>query len=176
MYPVPGHLAFSILGNRYFQAEWIPIILGVFTPDLIDKPLNDILFLTPHGRCVMHSLAGLVAVVGIVYYFTNWKTAYSYGIGHFSHLLADADFIPWFWPFLSYQYPSGIDTLDLFRNPMSIVIPSWIAMESILVGLAVFLYSRYAQNRSIQAAILLAFAALSVYRITRIRPGTLHLP
>ncbi len=176
MYPVPGHLALSILGNRYFQAEWVPVILGAFMPDLIDKPLNDIFYLTPYGRYAMHSLAGLAAAVGIVCFFTNWKTAYSYGLGHFSHLLADADFIPWFWPFLSYQYPSGIDTLDLFRNPMFIVIPSWVVMESILIGLAVVLYSRFTQKRSIQTIVLLAFAALSVYRITRIRPDTLHLP
>lgn len=169
MYPIPGHTAFSVLGNRYFQADWIPVLIGGVLPDLIDKPLNDVFFWTPYGRYAMHSLAGCAIATLIVYLATNWKTASAYLVGHLSHLFADLDFNPWFWPFVEYQYPPGSDFLDLFRNPSVILFPYWIVQECIILGLSVFLYTRYTKRKSIQAAILIAILALSLYRITRQR-------
>jgi hypothetical protein len=169
LYPIPGHTAFSILGNRYFQADWIPVLIGGILPDLIDKPLNDVFLWTPYGRYAMHSLAGCAAVTLLVYFFTNWKTASSYTIGHFSHLIADMDFNPWFWPFVEYRYPQGSNFLDIFRNPSMILFPYWIALEFIILGLAILLYTRFAKKKPVQAAILIAIAALSIYRITRQR-------
>lgn len=172
MYPVPGHLAYSILGNRYFLADWIPVLIGGILPDLIDKPLNDILLITPYGRYAMHSFAGLAAATLIAYWFTNRKTACSYLIGHLSHLIADMDFNPWFWPFVEYKFPPGTDILDLYRKPAAILFPEWIAMETVILALALFLYTRYAEKRSVQASVLIAIAAISMYRITRQRPET----
>lgn len=171
MYPIPGHVAFSILGNRYFQADWIPVLIGGIMPDLIDKPLNDIFLITPYGRYAMHSFLGLAVATLIAYFLTNWKTACSYTIGHFSHLIADMDFNPWFWPFIDYKFPPGIDVLDLYRNPSIILFPKWILMESVILALAIFLYTRFAQKRSVQASVLVAIAAISIYRITRQRHG-----
>ncbi len=169
MYPVPGHLAFSILGARYFNADLIPVIAGGFLPDLIDKPLNDIFYITPYGRCPMHSLLGVAVVTLAVHLIFNWRIAYSYMIGHLAHLIGDADFVPWFWPFIEYDYPDGIDILDIMEKPLTIFIPYWMLLELIILGLAIFLYSRYTEKRSIQAAILIAIAAIAVYRITRHR-------
>ncbi|MBN2329589.1 MAG: metal-dependent hydrolase [Candidatus Omnitrophica bacterium] len=173
MYPVPGHLAFSILGNRYFHADWIPVIIGGILPDIIDKPLNDLFHITPYGRYAMHSFFGLFVATLIAYWLFNRKTAYSYMIGHISHLIADVDFNPWFWPFVEYKFPSGIDVLDILRAPSTIFFPSWILWESVLLGLAVFLYSRHAEKRTVQAAVLTAFAAIAIYRITRRRNDVL---
>ncbi len=170
MYPVPGHVALAMLGNRYGKAAWLPVMIGALLPDLIDKPLNDVFHLTPHGRFAMHSLTAVAVLTLVIHYFYQWPTAYSYMIGHLSHLLGDADFNPWFWPFVQYQYPPGIDVLDILSTPGTIFFPGWILLETVILGLVIFLYTRYAEKRSVQAAVLITIAALSVYRITRQRP------
>jgi len=170
MYPVPGHVALAILGNRYLKADWLPVLIGGLLPDLIDKPLNDIFHWTPHGRYAMHSLTAVVVLTLVVQYFFQWAAAYSYMIGHLSHLLGDADFNPWFWPFVSYRFPQGIDVLDIFSAPGTIFFPGWIFLETVILGLVIFLYSRYAEKCSVQAAVLTAIAALTVYRVTRSHP------
>jgi len=170
VYPIPGHLSLSILGNRYCKAAWVPVIIGGFLPDLIDKPLDDILHWTPYGRCMMHSLVGLCLAVGIAYLIWGRNTAYSYMVSHIGHLLGDADFNPWFWPLHQYTYPPGITILDLWRAPGTIFFPTWFLVETVILGLAVFLYTRYARKQSVQAAILATIFILSVYRITRKRP------
>ncbi len=65
MYPVPGHLAYAVLGKRYFNIDWIPVIAGAMLPDLIDKPLDDIFHITPYGRYMMHSLLGMAVCVSL---------------------------------------------------------------------------------------------------------------
>ncbi|MFB3786486.1 MAG: metal-dependent hydrolase [bacterium] len=171
MYPVPGHVALAMLGNRYGKADWIPVLIGGLLPDLIDKPLNDILQWTPHGRYAMHSLTAVVALTLAIHFFTHWQTAYSYMIGHLSHLLGDSDFNPWFWPFVHYRYPPGIDILEILSAPGTIFFPGWILLETIILGLVIFLYTRYAEKRSVQAAALIMIAALTIYRLTCQRPA-----
>ncbi len=170
MYPVPGHLAFSLLCHRYLNADLIALIAGAFLPDLIDKPLNDIFYITPYGRYAMHSLTGLVAVSLIVYFIFGKRIAYGYSLGHLTHLIADADFNPWFWPFYDHTFPAGITIVDLVRAPGNVLFPSWIIMETIILGLVLFLYTRYAEKKPVQAAVLITIAALAVYRITRKKP------
>jgi hypothetical protein len=170
MYPIPGHLAFSVLGNRYLKAEWIPVIVGAFLPDLIDKPLNDVFHITPYGRYAMHSLFGLGIATLVAFLICNRKIAYSYCIGHASHLIADADFNPWFWPFIRYEWPSGIDVMDMFRAPSTIFFPSWIFVEALILGLAAFLYTPYSKKKSVQIGVIVGIVLLSLYRITRERP------
>lgn len=170
MYPIPGHLAFSVLGNRYCNAAWVPVIVGAMLPDLIDKPLNDVFHLTPYGRYAMHSLFGLAVSMVIAYWWFGRQVAFSYGIGHALHLVGDADFNPWFWPFIRYDFPQGIDVLDLFRDPSAILFASWIFVEFVILGLAAFLYTPYARPKWVQATVLTGIALLSVFRITRQRP------
>ncbi len=176
MYPVPGHVAVAALAPRYLKVEWIPVIIGVMIPDLVDKPLNDVFSLTPHGRCAMHSLLGLCLATLIVYLIWGRTKAYSYGVGHFSHLLGDLDFVPWFWPFIEYDWPDGINVLDATSSPLKIFIPWWIFLETVLLVLALFLYTRYAKKRSIQAAILTAFILVTIYRLTREKPEGMAAP
>ncbi|RJP21217.1 MAG: metal-dependent hydrolase [Candidatus Omnitrophota bacterium] len=170
LYPVPGHLAFSLLCHRYFNVELISVIVGGLLPDLIDKPLDDLFHITPYGRYAMHSLTGL-AIAGLVAYVLFGKQiGLAYSLGHLAHLIADADFNPWFWPFYDHQFPAGITIVDLVRAPGKILFPSWILLETSILGLVLFLYSKYAEKKTTQAAILIAIAGLSIYRITRVRP------
>jgi len=169
LYPVPGHLAYCLLGKRYFNVDWIPVIAGGMLPDIIDKPLNDVFHLTPYGRYAMHSLFGFAVVTLAAYLVFNRRVAYSYAVGHLSHLIADADFNPWFWPFVRYDFGDGIDVLDIIRKPATIFFPSWILMETTILGLAAFLFTRYTEKRSVQSAVWVAIAAISIYRMTRTR-------
>jgi len=165
VYPIPGHLACSVLGVRLFKAEWTPVVIGAFLPDLIDKPLNDVLHWTPYGRCFMHSWLGLGLCFMAAYYFWGKTTALSYGFGHLAHLIADMDFNPWFWPFVRYDWPPGIDILDIPTHFWSIFRPFPIFLEALLLASAAFLFTRWGQKRYAQAAAATLFVLISAYRI-----------
>lgn len=169
MYPVPGHLAVSVVGKRYFNIGWIALLAGTFLPDLIDKPLNDIFHITPYGRCIMHSLAGLAAVTMLTYALFGEENGFAYFIGHVGHLLGDSDFNPWFWPFISYDWPTGIDITEIPSSFFEIFVPSWIFYETLLLGLAGLLFTRYGKQKHYQIAILVAFIAIAIFRISRQR-------
>ncbi len=149
------------------------MIVGGMLPDLIDKPMDDIFHITPYGRYAMHSLTGLIVCGLIAYFVFGKKIGIGYSLGHFAHLIADADFNPWFWPFYDHQFPSGITIVDLVRAPGKILFPSWILLELIILGLALFLYTKYAEKKSVQIAVITTIVGLSIYRITRIRPEEL---
>ncbi|MGI6455044.1 MAG: metal-dependent hydrolase [bacterium] len=171
MYPIPGHVGLALLFHRYLRVEIIALIAGAMLPDIIDKPLNDVFHITPYGRYAMHSFMGLFITSGLTWWILSRDTAFAYFLGHFSHLLGDADFNPWFLPFVSYDFPAGIDTTDILSDPGSIFFPSWILMETVLLGLVLFLYTRYAKKTSVQIAVLAAIAGIAVFRITRQRPS-----
>ncbi len=91
------------------------------------------------------------------------------------HLIADSDFNPWLWPFLQPPIPDGITIVDIVRAPGTIFFISWLLMEAAILGLSCFLFTKYAQRKSVQAVVLAIIAGLSVYRITRQRSDMLDL-
>jgi hypothetical protein len=106
-------------------------------PDLIDKPLW-VLGVISDGRYIGHTLlvAFLVAVA-----FSLKKRVYGFLAiwGAMSHLLLDTSgFIPWFYPFKRYDFPSvdyhGIVT---WRNVAGTMLE--MVLVVILVALVVFL-------------------------------------
>jgi len=176
MYPIPGHAAFSLLCHRYLNGalalgpELYAVMAGALLPDLIDKPLNDVFHITPYGRYAMHSLFSVLVCGAVAFWCWGKTIGTAYSAGHFAHLIGDADFCPWFWPFVHYEFPVGIDTTDLLRQPARLLFPGWLIMETILLGLVFFLYSKFARRLSVQAAVIVAIIALAAYRITREKP------
>jgi len=170
MYPIPGHLSFSLVCHRYLRGDLIAVIVGGLLPDLIDKPLNDVFQLTPHGRYAMHSLTGLVVLTALVFCFFGRRISVSYFAGHLAHLVGDIDFCPWFWPFVNYEFPHGIDTTDILHSPLRIFFPGWILTEALILGLALFLFSKYAERRWVQGLVLIAIVGLFLFRVSMERP------
>jgi hypothetical protein len=100
-----GHLAVSILGHRYLDAQLAPVVVGGLFPDLVDKSLCHLLHVTPSGRMYAHTMVGLLASTVTARLVGGRKTARSWALGYAGHLLADsAGRLPWWYPFQSYVF------------------------------------------------------------------------
>ncbi len=107
MYPIPGHLGMSLAGCYITRLPIIPSIIATFSADVIDKVLKDILDIAPYGRCWMHTLLAVAVCTAIVWWWKGAKWGLSWMIGHLLHLIGDIGFIPWFYPFIDYQWPDA---------------------------------------------------------------------
>ena len=88
-----GHLAVGYLVARADRASLRPVWVGMFLPDLIDKPLLLVGY-TPYGRSIGHSLFFwcVMAVLWMVAYawrFTRARTFAALLVGGLSHLAVD---------------------------------------------------------------------------------------
>ena len=103
-----GHLSVVYLLHRFARVDLRVGAVAVLFPDLIDKPLK-LLHLVPGGRSYAHGLPA-VALVVILLLFAKRDWAYSWLLGHLSHLLADyplSGYVPWFFPFVPQEFPVG---------------------------------------------------------------------
>ncbi|MGB9576989.1 MAG: metal-dependent hydrolase [Candidatus Micrarchaeia archaeon] len=90
-------------------------------PDLVDKPLF-LLGVTPSSRFIAHTLFFAFAVSLIVFFAAprklRWPLACSALFGCTTHLLLDSyGFLPLFYPFLPYDFPST--NFDLTFNVLT---------------------------------------------------------
>lgn len=111
---------------RLLSTEAAVTAFSFLLPDLIDKPLW-VLGVIPDGRFIGHTLliAFLVAVA-----FSLQKPAYGLFAfcGGMSHRLLDiGGFMPWFYPFKSYHFP----TVDYHR------VVTWYNVAETLLEMAV---------------------------------------
>ena len=99
-----GHLAVGYLlysaGVRLVadrKPAGLPVIslaIGTQFPDLVDKPLADVLNLLPSGRSLGHSLLFTLVLLAVVYLlarrYDRLPEAIAFSFGHISHIVADA--------------------------------------------------------------------------------------
>ena len=115
MIPIPGHLASGIILSGIFRLNLSVVLIATFMPDLFDKPLRYVFHIFPYGRNVLHSITGFCLVSLIVLILWGGKTGAGWAVGHGGHILCDAigdivagadrTYIPWFWPFITYNFP-----------------------------------------------------------------------
>ncbi len=101
-----GHLGIPLPVSRLLKLNMVVTGLCALLPDLVDKPLWA-LGIVCYGRYAAHTLL-FVFLVAIV--FSLRKRAYGLSalLGGMSHLLLDAvggGFVPWFYPFVKYNFP-----------------------------------------------------------------------
>jgi membrane-bound metal-dependent hydrolase YbcI (DUF457 family) len=143
-----------VIGDLLHDRRWvIPCAFGAVLPDLIDKPVGQIIFATSigYGRIYGHTLLFflLVLVAGLVVW-NHRKTPAVCGIavGILSHQLLDqmwreqANWLyPLLGPFQGHLSPDYINVLilDELHNPSEAVL-------AILIGLCALLYVKYRQE------------------------------
>lgn len=105
---IPGHVGITLFLAYILALSPIYAAIGVLIPDLLDKPLR-ILGLAPHSRYIGHTLLGVALSFALAYLITkNRLISFSLSFGYFLHLLEDLPFfIPWFYPFVDYTFPTG---------------------------------------------------------------------
>lgn len=102
MYPwghlAVGYLVYTIWSRLRFRrppasGPTVALAIGTQLPDLIDKPLH-LWFGIFHGRSIGHSLLTMVPlwmlVLGVASWYGYTQHAGAFGLGVFTHLLADA--------------------------------------------------------------------------------------
>jgi membrane-bound metal-dependent hydrolase YbcI (DUF457 family) len=107
-----AHLGLTLAGARLMRgADLAFVLLGSMLPDIIDKPLGEVLFGTPAmGRTITHTLLFLLLLGIAAYYLSDLRLAWVAG-GVLAHLLLD---FMWnspstlLWPLLG-SFPQAAD-------------------------------------------------------------------
>jgi len=102
-----GHIGITVFLGNLLSLALLYVFMGSVSPDLIDKPLQ-ISGLVGSGRFIGHTLFMGLVIAGIIHLITRKKLfSLSFLFGYFVHLLEDAShFVPWFYPFVNYSFPS----------------------------------------------------------------------
>ncbi len=167
---VLGLLIADLLNDR----RWvIPCAFGAVLPDLIDKPLGQVIFATSigYGRIWAHTLLFflLVLVLGIVVWkFWRNPAVCSVAVGILSHEVLDQMWLEqanWFYPLLGpfqgHLSPDYINVLILgeINTPSETVL-------AILLGISALIYLNYRQkipdNTGIRAIVKNGFLLLAL--------------
>ena len=102
-----GPIGITVFLGNLLSLALLYVFMGSVSPDLIDKPLQ-ISGLVGSGRFIGHTLFMGLVIAGIIHLITRKKLfSLSFLFGYFVHLLEDAShFVPWFYPFVNYSFPS----------------------------------------------------------------------
>ena len=99
-----GHLAVPTILRQYFDLEAVPLYVGSFFPDLVDKTMEEAGWL-PNGRNIAHTLFTLMVTTAWVERIGGKASAVSWAIGYLAHLIGDVSgLVPWFYPFVAYEF------------------------------------------------------------------------
>jgi membrane-bound metal-dependent hydrolase YbcI (DUF457 family) len=143
-----------VIGDLVRDRRWvIPCAFGAVLPDLIDKPVGQIIFAYSigYGRIYAHTLLFflLVLVAGLVVW-NRWRNPAVCGIavGILSHQVLDSMWLEqanWFYPLLGpFQGHLSTDYINVLilgelNNPSEAVL-------AVLIGLCALLYLKYRQK------------------------------
>ena len=101
-----GHVGPAVFSGAGLKLPLAAVAFFSLFPDLVDKPLFALGF-TPYPRFIAHSVLVLAAVVLVVHAFSRELGAAAF-VGCGLHLLLDFNgFLPLFYPFVQYSFPSS---------------------------------------------------------------------
>jgi hypothetical protein len=153
-----AHLGLTLAASRPVRCA-IPVyvLLGSMLPDLIDKPLGELLFGTPAmGRTICHTLAFLLLLCATAYYREDLRLASIAG-GVSAHFMLD---FMWnsprtlLWPLLGAFPPAAyLSTLDYLQHLLRGLSDPLIGMPEML-GLSYLIYFAWQRRADIGSWVL----------------------
>jgi hypothetical protein len=152
-----GHVGIALPAGRVLRLNLPIVFLCALLPDLVDKSLWALGI--GGGRYIAHTLLFVFVIAGVLFL---WRRVYGLsallGIG--SHLLLDIrGFIPWFYPFVSYDFPKRefapshffSNLVDLLHNNLTLSRLGeeliWVISVCAAAFLCLWLYSRFSKRR-----------------------------
>ncbi|MDD1664770.1 MAG: metal-dependent hydrolase [Methanomicrobiales archaeon] len=148
---ITGVILGLLLGDLLHDGRWlIPAAIGAILPDLIDKPVGQILLLGEigYGRIIFHTLLvfAIVLILGLVLWrYRRSLVVLALATGIFSHQILDSMWnepADWLYPFFGQPplwrtFPPGYLMLlvrDNLENP-----PEWFLGALFFIGLYLYL-------------------------------------
>lgn len=130
-----GHISVSYILSRFAGVDLRIAVVATLFPDVLDKSLKLVLQVMPTGRSFGHGLPMVLVATLLVAIWKGRHAAYSWFMGHFSHLLADwplTGYVPWFYPLVDYEFPTG-------GPPVLVTLPE-VALDLGTLVLALLIY------------------------------------
>ena len=148
-----AHLGLSLAAARPVRGAALGyVLLGSMLPDIIDKPLGELIFGTPAmGRTICHTLVFLMLLSAAAYYRQDLRLASLAG-GVAAHLMLD--FIwnsprTFLWPLLgAFPRASDLSTLDYLQQLFRGLSDPMVALPEML-GLSYLIYFAWQQRADI---------------------------
>ena len=153
-----AHLGLTLAAARPFKAAVLSyVLLGSMLPDIIDKPLGELIFGTPAmGRTICHTLAFLMLLSAAAYYRQDSRLGSVAG-GVAAHLMLDTIWSSpriFFWPLLG-PFPQAPDltTLDYLQQLLQGLSDPMVGLPEML-GLSYLIYFAWQQRAEISCWVL----------------------
>ena len=156
-----------------FSNKWAILYCGIgeVLPDLLDKPLSQIMLLIGMhnpGRAYTHTLlfAAILIMVGMIVLYKNRQKIllFCIGIGVFFHQLGDSMWnapVSWFWPFYGTLPPfDDIYTLILDGDLSSLYLDLWILAA--ITGAAVIFILYFDLSKSRRGGALIKWSLIVI--------------
>ena len=149
-----AHLGLTLAAARPFKAASLGyVLLGSILPDIIDKPLGELLFGTPAmGRNICHTLLFLILLSAAAYYWQDSRLSSLAG-GVAAHLMLDTIWSSpgiFLWPLLgAFPRAPDLSTLDYLQALLRGLNDPMIALPEML-GLAYLIYFAWQQRSAIR--------------------------
>jgi len=146
-----AHLGLTLAAARPFKAALGYVLLGSILPDIIDKPLGELLFGTPAmGRTVCHTLLFLMLLSAAAYYWQDSRLSSLAG-GVAAHFLLDTIWNSpriFLWPLLgAFPLVPNLTTMDYLQQLLRGLSNPMVGLPEIL-GLSYLIYFAW-QQRSV---------------------------
>jgi len=153
-----AHLGLSLAAARPVRGAALGyVLLGSMLPDIIDKPLGELILGTPAmGRTICHTLLFLMLLSATAYYRQDLRLASLAG-GVAAHLMLD---FMWnsprilLWPLLgAFPRAPDLSTLDYLQQLLRGFSDPMVALPEML-GLAYLIYFAWQQKSEISGLVL----------------------
>jgi membrane-bound metal-dependent hydrolase YbcI (DUF457 family) len=148
-----AHLGLTLAAARPFRNAALGyVLLGSMLPDIIDKPLGEMIFRTPNmGRTICHTLVSLMFLSIVAYHWRNSRLASLAG-GVAAHLMLDSIWNSprtFLWPLLG-TFPRApyLTTLDYLQQLFKGLSDPMIGLPEML-GLAYLIYFAWQRREKI---------------------------
>jgi|WetSurMetagenome_2_1015567.scaffolds.fasta_scaffold01215_20 hypothetical protein len=153
-----AHLGLTLAAARPFRSAALGyVLLGSMLPDIIDKPLGELIFGTPNmGRTICHTLVFLMLLSTVAYHWRNSRlTSLSSGVA--AHFILDSVWNSprtFLWPLLG-TFPRAPDltTLDYLQQLFRGLSDPMVGLPEML-GLAYLIYFAWQRREKISCLAL----------------------
>ena len=160
-----AHLGLTLAAARPFKAALGYVLLGSILPDIIDKPLGELIFGTPAmGRTVCHTLLFLMLLSAAAYYSRDSRLSSLAG-GVAAHFLLDTIWSSprtFLWPLLgAFPRAPDLSALDYLQALIMGLNDPMVGLPEML-GLAYLIHFAWQQRAEIGSHLFLRLKQMPI--------------